>query len=227
MISFSHVYKTYDENRHALRDLNLTINPQDFIFLTGESGAGKTTLFRLLIHQERITTGKLIYNNNDMTQFKAKQIADYRKKIGIVFQDFKLVKELSIFENVALPLRIQKIKEIEIKKRVLEILISLEINELSSQFPDFVSGGEKQRIAIARAMVTNPDIVLADEPTGNLDKKNSDLVINLFEKLSDQGKTVIIVTHDENLVRRNEQRNNFRHVILEKGEIKNQRKMIL
>lgn len=220
MISFNHVYKTYNTNTHALRDLTMTINSDDFIFLTGDSGAGKTTLFKLLTLQEKITSGDLHFKGQNLISFNAFQIAKYRKSIGIVFQDFKLISELSLYDNVALPLKIQKKSKLEIKEKVEKIMSEFKIDHLAHQFPDFISGGEKQRVAIARAVVHEPRFVLADEPTGNLDRKNSDLIMSYFEKLSELGVTVLVATHDESLLKRNEHRSNYRHLVLSAGELK-------
>jgi cell division transport system ATP-binding protein len=220
MISFNHVYKTYNTNTHALRDLTMTIHSDDFIFLTGDSGAGKTTLFKLLTLQEKITSGDLLYKNQNLLAFNAFQIAKFRKSIGIVFQDFKLISELNLYDNVALPLKIQKKPKQEIKQKVEKIMNEFKIDHLAQQFPDFISGGEKQRVAIARAVVHEPNFVLADEPTGNLDRKNSDLIMSYFEKLSELGVTVLVATHDESVLKRNEHRKNYRHLILSAGELK-------
>lgn len=219
MITFNHVYKTYDTSTHALRNLTLKINSHDFIFLTGESGAGKTTLFKLLTLQEKVTTGDLVFKEKNLAQFSSSEIAAYRKKIGIVFQDFKLISEINVFDNIALPLRIQKTNEKIIKEAVVQILKTFNLSHIEKQFPDHLSGGEKQRVAIARAVVHKPEYILADEPTGNLDKKNSDLIMSYFEALGDQGITVVIATHDENLLKRNEHRKNFRHLVLSAGEL--------
>lgn len=218
MISFKHVYKTYDSDRHALRDISFNLNPSEIIFLTGPSGAGKTTLFKLLSLQEKISSGELSYKNQNLASYNLKEVADYRRQLGIVFQDFRLVPEMTIFENIAAPLKIQKYSSKEIQKRVSQVLERFNLDLYSTSYPDYISGGEKQRVAIARALVHKPSLLIADEPTGNLDRQNAEAVMALFKELSQDGVATMIATHDEALLK-NSVFKNARHVHLENGSI--------
>lgn len=218
MISFKHVYKTYDSDRHALRDISFDLNPSEIIFLTGPSGAGKTTLFKLLSLQEKISSGDLSYKNQTLSSYSLKEVANYRQKLGIVFQDFRLIPEMSIFDNIATPLRIQKLSNKEIQQRVSEVLERFSLATYANSYPDYISGGEKQRVAIARAIVHKPTLLIADEPTGNLDRQNAEAVMSLFKELSKEGVAAMIATHDEALLKANSYKN-ARHIHLESGSI--------
>lgn len=215
LITFKHVYKTYDNDRHALRDVSFSLNKNELIFLTGESGAGKTTLFKLISAQEKITSGELNYNSQKINELNISQKSDYRKKIGIIFQDFRLIKDLNIFDNIAIPLQILKKSKKEISLNVLAILEQLNLKDYSKSFPEHISGGEKQRVAIARALVHQPEIIIADEPTGNLDRKNAEQIMTIFKGLSSKGVAVLIATHDESFLKVK----NARHIELSSGQI--------
>lgn len=219
MISLKHVYKTYDSDRHALRDISFSLNSQELIFLTGPSGAGKTTLFKLLSLQEKTSSGELSCHNKSMSDFNLKQMVEYRRKLGIVFQDFRLMTELNIFDNIAVPLKIQKYSKKEISFAVESVLERFGLAEHAKSFPDYISGGEKQRVAIARAIVHKPDLLIADEPTGNLDRKNALSVLSIFQDLSAQGVAVMIATHDEEFLKSTSSRTSIRQIHLDAGQV--------
>lgn len=202
MISFSHAYKTYTGGISALKDVNLEIGKGEFVFLTGPSGAGKTTLFRLISAYDKATSGQINICGYNLEEIKINQIAYFRRKIGVVYQDFRLLKSRTIFENVALPLEIRGEKPSYIEKRVHDILEQVSLNFKADQFPDQLSGGEQQRVSIARALVHHPGVLIADEPTGNLDPALSEEIMDLLDKVNAQGTTVFVATHDHEMVRR-------------------------
>lgn len=206
MIEFSHVYKTYPGSVHALKNIHLSIDKGEFVFITGPSGAGKTTLFRMISAFDLVTSGKLQVAGFDLTKIPAAHVAEFRRRIGVVFQDFKLLKNLSVFENVALPLKIRGDREAQIRRRVGEVLESVGLSGKFDQFPEVLSGGEQQRTAIARALVHQPGVLIADEPTGNLDPKLSEEIMDLLEKVSAQGTTILVATHDHEMVKRRHKR---------------------
>lgn len=201
MIELSHVYKTYAGPVHALKNIDLKIEKGEFVFLTGPSGAGKTTLFRMISAYDRATSGNLIVGNTEVGRLTADQVPFYRRKIGVVFQDFRLLKDKTVFDNVALPLQIRGDRPQAIKSRVSDVLDMLGLGRKSDQLPEFLSGGEQQRTAIARAIVHQPALLIADEPTGNLDPALSREIMDLFERICAQGTTIFLATHDHSLVK--------------------------
>ena len=215
MIHFHHVYKTYAGSQpiHALKDVTIDINKGDFVFITGPSGAGKTTLFKLLSAYDKPTSGKIQVANYRLDEISAKEVPFYRRKIGMVFQDFKLLKDYTLLENVALPLKILGVKSSVATERVLEILDVVGLKDRFDYFPEQISGGEKQRVAIARALIHQPEILIADEPTGNLDPKLSNEIMDLFERINAQGTTLFVATHDHDMVKRKSKK----HVIIKDG----------
>jgi cell division transport system ATP-binding protein len=215
MIDFSHVYKTYPGPVHALRNIDLKINKGEFVFLTGPSGAGKTTLFKMLSAFDRATSGQLQVAGFDLTKISAKDVAFFRRRIGVVFQDFKLLNQRSVFDNVALPLLVRGDRPHLVEKKVYDILEQVGLTHRAHFLPETLSGGEQQRTAIARAVVSQPGILIADEPTGNLDPQLSHDIMDLFERVSAQGTTVFIATHDHELVRAR----NKRHLKIENGTL--------
>jgi cell division transport system ATP-binding protein len=215
MIEFRHVYKTYAGPTHALKDVNFKVEKGEFIFLTGPSGAGKTTLFRMLSAFDRPTSGQVFVGQNEVSLLHAKSLPFFRSRIGVVFQDFRLLKTHTVFENVALPLRVRSTKQNQIDRRVEEVLEQVGLGTKRDQLPEILSGGEQQRVAIARAMIHRPGLLIADEPTGNLDPEKSEEIIDLLEDLCDQGTTVIIATHDHNMVARRKKR----RINLYQGEV--------
>ncbi len=202
MIEFSHLYKSYDKKIHALKDINLKIESGEFVFLIGPSGAGKSTFFKMITGYDQPTSGKITVGNFNLNDIKEKDLSAYRRKLGIVFQDFKLLPDRTVYENVCLPLKIQKHHESFIEKRALEVLDLVGLSEKIEQFPEYLSGGEQQRTAIARAIIHQPGVLIADEPTGNLDPEMGSKIIDVFEKVCAQGTTVVIATHDHELVKR-------------------------
>lgn len=215
MITFSHLYKTYPGPVHALKNVDLNIESGEFVFLTGPSGAGKTTLFKMLCAFDKPTSGLLKVAGFDLSNLNQKTVAEYRRKIGVVFQDFKLLKDRTVFENVALPLRVRGDRPEMIKRRVREVLEQVGLTNKQDQYPEFISGGEQQRTAIARALIHQPGVLIADEPTGNLDPQLSQEIMDLLERVCAQGTTVFVATHDHAMV---EQRKK-RVIRLEGGQI--------
>ncbi len=199
MIEFSHVYKNYDKN-YILRDLNFTVNKGEFIFITGPSGAGKTTTLKMLIALESPSHGAVKFLGTELQDLKPRDIPFLRRKIGFVFQDFKLLPNRTVFQNVALGLEVSGIFGDVIIKNVSEILKAVELYTKKDEFPLSLSGGEQQRVAIARALVQNPQVLLADEPTGNLDEETSRIIIDIIKSFNNKGTTVMLATHDKNLI---------------------------
>ncbi len=200
MIELKHIYKTYGGDRHSLRDLSFTIKQGEFVFLVGPSGAGKTTLFKLISAYENSSSGDLIVSGHDLKTLRTGQVPFFRRQIGFVFQNYKLLKNKSVYENIELPLVIMGEKENIRKEKVLAIIDKVGLQDHADQFPDFLSGGEQQRVAIARALVHEPKLIIADEPTGNLDPALSDSIMRLFYEFSKTGTTFLVATHDHRLL---------------------------
>ena len=200
MIHLENVSKTYETGSKAVRDLNLHIEAGEFVFIVGNSGSGKSTLIKLLLKELEPTSGSIVVDGLDITRMKKRKIPMYRRKIGVVFQDFRLLKDRSIYENVAFAQRVIAAPGREIKRRVPEILNMVGLAGKYKSYPRQLSGGEQQRVAIARALVNRPGILLADEPTGNLDPSNSWEIMNLLDEVNRQGTTVVVVTHNREIV---------------------------
>lgn len=206
MIELSHIYKTYPGPVHALRDINLKIEAGEFVYLTGPSGAGKSTLFRMISAFDVMTSGKAQVAGFDLATMTKNKVAEYRRRIGVVFQDFKLLKNRTVAENISLPLILRNENAHHVHTKVLEMAERTGLADKLDQFPDVLSGGEQQRVAIARALIHKPGLLIADEPTGNLDPQRSEEIIDLFEKACAQGTTVVVATHDHALVGRRHKR---------------------
>lgn len=216
MILLDRVTKTYGKTtKPALNRISLHVEPKEFVILVGTSGAGKSTLLRLLTREEKPTTGKIVVGGIDYDSLKDKHIPLLRRKIGVVFQDFKLLPQRTVFENIAFALEIAGMTNREIKTTVPRIIELVGLNGKEKNFPHQLSGGERQRVAIARAMVRQPKILIADEPTGNLDPKHSWEIIRLLEKINRYGTTVILTTHNVEIVNKLKRR----VVVLEHGKI--------
>lgn len=200
VIRFENVIKKFSPNITALQDIDLKINGGEFVFLVGPSGAGKSTLLKLLTREYLPTSGKVFVGDIDVGKIKGGEISKYRRRIGFVFQDFKLLDDKTVFENVALALEVRDFAENEIEKETERILKLFEIWDRKNLFPNQLSGGEAQRTAIARAMIGKPDILVADEPTGDLDPDTSWGVIQLLNEINSWGTTVIMATHNAEIV---------------------------
>jgi len=202
MIQFDNISKTYPGGTIALNNVSFSLASGEMAFLTGHSGAGKSTLLKLMTLMEVATTGKLIINGADLNQVKYKEIPYFRRQIGMIFQNHNLLMDRTVYDNVALPLVIEGVSHKETKKRVEAALEKVHLSSKIKSYPSMLSGGEQQRVGIARAIVNKPPVLLADEPTGNLDPKLSLEIIKLFEELNDVGITVLIATHDLGLIAR-------------------------
>ena len=215
MIKLSHIYKIYSQSTQALSDVSLNIDKGEFVYLTGPSGAGKTTLFKLITCYDQPTSGNLEVAGYDLKKVTAREVPLVRRRIGVVFQDFKLLKNRSVIENVVLPLEIFKMKKAESLSRVHEMLDQVGLKYKGGYFPEQLSGGEQQRVAIARALISKPGLLIADEPTGNLDQVLSEEIMELFAKINAQGTTVVIATHNVSFINKG----NRRVLRLDKGRL--------
>jgi cell division transport system ATP-binding protein len=202
VIEAQNLSKAYGRGVYALRDLSLRVDKGEFVFLTGPSGAGKSTLLRLLLRQEAPTDGQLVVAGRNLATLTARQIQSYRRSVGFVFQDFKLLRGKTVLENVAFVPRVLGIPLSQQQRRTFQVLKWVGLQHRMTAYPLELSGGEQQRIAIARALVNDPAIILADEPTGNLDPDLSLEIMNLFREINARGTTVLVATHDRELIRR-------------------------
>ena len=201
MIETQSVAKTYGRGMYALRDVNLKIDKGDFVFLTGPSGAGKSTLLRLLLLEERPSEGQIIVGGRDLSELSRDKVQAYRRTVGFVFQDFKLIARKTVFENVSFALRVLGQPVEQQRRRTYQVLKWVGLQHRLNALPEELSGGEQQRVAIARALVNEPHLVLADEPTGNLDPDLSLEIMNLFRDINARGTTVLVATHDRELIK--------------------------
>jgi cell division transport system ATP-binding protein len=215
MIQMFHVYKYYGKDHVALDDINLKIEKGEFVFLVGSSGAGKSTLLKLMICEERAEQGQILIGGKNISRLNENQVPFLRRNIGFVFQDFKLIRRKTVYENIALPLEIVGAPGGEIRKRVQEVLKMVQLEHRRNQFPQFLSGGEQQRVAIARALINRPSLLLADEPTGNLDEFLSVEIMDLLKNIHISGTTVIVATHNQHLMTKMGKRT----IVLQKGKI--------
>jgi cell division transport system ATP-binding protein len=201
VIQFFHVSKRFDKQSVALQDVSFNIGKGEFVFLTGASGAGKSTLLRLILRQVRPTEGQIIVNGRNLAAIKRKQLPWFRREIGMVFQDFKLIERMTVYENLAFILTVLGVPGREHRQRAMNALRAVNLHQKMNSYPLQLSGGEQQRVAIARALINDPMIVIADEPTGNLDPDMSREIVQMFIDANLRGSTMFIATHDRELIR--------------------------
>ena len=207
MVNFEHVSMEYKKGgRLALEDVNFQAKPGEFVFLLGHSGAGKSTLLKLILREILPTEGKVYVNGNDIAALKKHKIPYIRRQMGIIFQDFRLIPSMTVYENVAFAMHVTNIAKKEIDDRVPYMLELVHLEDKANSYPDYLSGGEQQRVAVARALAHAPKLVIADEPTGNIDPELSLEMMELLERVSKMGITVLVVTHEHELVHRFNQR---------------------
>lgn len=208
MIQMKNVYKKYPNGIVALNGINVEIKQGEFVYIVGPSGAGKSTFIKMMYREERPTSGHMLVNGVDLAKIKRKNVPILRRQIGVVFQDFKLLPRLNVYENVAFALEVIEEKPESIRKRVLEVLDMVGLKHKARMFPRELSGGEQQRISVARSIVNKPKVVIADEPTGNLDPETSWDIMNLFERINASGTTILMATHNREIV------NTMRHRVI-------------
>ncbi len=201
MIRLDHVSKSYEAGKPALEDVTIHIDPGEFVFVVGDSGSGKSTLIRLLLKELEPTKGKIYINGQDLKKVTHKKVPMYRRNVGVVFQNFRLLPDRNVYENVAFAMKVVECSNREIKKKVPTILSLVGLAAKYRSKPSQLSGGEQQRVAIARALVNEPKIILADEPTGNLDSDNTWEIMRLLDEINQRGTTVVVVTHNMEIVR--------------------------
>ena len=202
MIEISNVCKTYEAGNKALRNVSITIGDGEFVFIMGRSGSGKSTLMKLLLKEVEPTSGKIVVNDMNLGKMPRHYVPKYRRRLGMVFQDFRLLRDRTVYENVAFAQRVIGVSTRRIKESVPAILQMDGLSAKYKMFPQQLSGGEQQRVAIARALINRPEVLLADEPTGNLDSQNADEIMRLLEEINRMGTTVVVVTHSEEIVAR-------------------------
>lgn len=215
MIVLENVTKKFGSGAFGLSDVTFTIEKGEFAFLVGPTGSGKTTIFRLLIREMLPTHGSIVVNNWNIVKLPGKKVPELRKRVGVVFQDLKLLPDRTVFENTALPLELSGVKPKDAKKRVDEVLEVVGISEHANKFPIQLSGGERQRAAIARALILSPEILLADEPTGDLDEDTAWEIVTLLKNINESGTTIIMATHSKDIVKKL----NKRVIELNKGSL--------
>lgn len=216
MIQCTHVYKRYKNGTNALYDINLSVDQGEFVYVIGPTGSGKSTLIKLMDAEEMCTKGNVKVVGIDVGELSKRQIPIYRRNIGVVFQDYKLLPHLTVFENIAYALEVIGMKKAQIRKRTIEVMKVVGLSEKGNSFPKELSGGQQQRVAIARAIANHPKVLIADEPTGNLDPAKSDEIMDLLEEINQRyGTTVVMVTHDITLVNKYRKRT----IVLEQGHI--------
>lgn len=202
MIEISNVCKTYETGNKALRNVSITIGDGEFVFIMGRSGSGKSTLMKLLLKEVEPTSGKIVVNDMNLGKMPRHYVPKYRRRLGMVFQDFRLLSDRTVYENVAFAQRVIGVSTRRIKESVPAMLQMVGLSAKYKMFPQQLSGGEQQRVAIARALINRPEVLLADEPTGNLDSQNADEIMRLLEEINRMGTTVVVVTHSEEIVAR-------------------------
>lgn len=215
MIEFRNVSKVYNKNVKALTNVNINIDKGEFVFLVGPSGAGKSTFIKMLLKEVEPSTGNIVMGNEDLSKIKRRQIPYHRRKIGMVFQDFRLIPTLNVYENVAFAMRVVGASAKEIRKRVPMVLSLVGLSNKYKMFPTELSGGEQQRVSIARAIVNNPKVLIADEPTGNLDPETAKEIMELIDDINKAGTTVVMATHAKEIVNSMKKR----VIAIDKGEV--------
>jgi cell division transport system ATP-binding protein len=215
MIEMQDVWKTYPDGTHAVRGITLKVDRNEFVYIVGPSGAGKSTFMKMVYREERPTKGQIFVNGVNLVSLKQRKIPYVRRHIGVIFQDFRLLPKLTIFENIAFAMEVIEAPKRVIKKRTMEVLELVKLKDKAGSFPNQLSGGEQQRIAIARAIVNNPAVIIADEPTGNLDPDTSWGIMKLLEEINYRGTTIMMATHNKEMV------NTFRKrvIAIEKGMV--------
>ncbi|MEH7142939.1 cell division ATP-binding protein FtsE, partial [Priestia megaterium] len=200
MIEMQNVYKTYPNGVKAINGISIKINQGEFAYIVGPSGAGKSTFIKMMYREEKPSSGNIIVNGANVAKIKDSKVPIFRRHIGVVFQDFKLLPKLTVYENIAFALEVIEQSPEEIKKRVLEVLELVKLKGKMDSFPDELSGGEQQRVSIARSIVNSPKVVIADEPTGNLDPETSWEIMDIFEEINKRGTTILMATHNREIV---------------------------
>ena len=200
MIEMQDIWKTYKNGTHALRGINVKVDRNEFVFVVGPSGAGKSTFMKLIYREERPTKGQIFVNGFNLEKLKQRKIPYVRRNIGVIFQDFRLLPKLTVFENVAFAMEVIEAPRKTIRKRTMEVLELVRLKDKASSLPSQLSGGEQQRVAIARAIVNNPAVIIADEPTGNLDPDTSWDIMKLLEEINFRGTTIVMATHNKEIV---------------------------
>ena len=202
MIEFSGVYKKYANGTEALKDVNIHIEDGEFVYIVGASGAGKSTFLKLIMREETATAGEVIVNNFKLSRLKRRHIPYLRRTMGVVFQDFRLINTMTVFDNVGFAMRVTGTSRREIRNRVRYVLRLVGLLDKAHRFPPELSGGEQQRVGLARALVNNPSLIIADEPTGNVDPERAKDIVELLTEINRRGTTVLMVTHEMSLVNR-------------------------
>ncbi|WDL84898.1 cell division ATP-binding protein FtsE [Priestia aryabhattai] len=200
MIEMQNVYKTYPNGVKAINGISIKINQGEFAYIVGPSGAGKSTFIKMMYREEKPSSGNIIVNGANVAKIKDSKVPIFRRHIGVVFQDFKLLPKLTVYENIAFALEVIEQSPEEIKKRVLEVLELVKLKGKMDSFPDELSGGEQQRVSIARSIVNSPKVVIADEPTGNLDPETSWEIMDIFKEINKRGTTILMATHNREIV---------------------------
>jgi len=220
MIEFKNVCHSYKNGVQTLKDVNFTIEDGEFVFIVGPSGAGKSTIIKLLMAEQKLQTGEITVGDFQLSKIRRNKIPKLRRNMGVVFQDFRLIENKTVFQNIAFAMEVMGKSDKEIRSRVKFLLDVIGLPHKANKFPNELSGGEKQRVAFARALINSPQIIIADEPTGNVDPVMSMEIMNLFSIINQQGVTVVVVTHEKELV------NNFnkRVITLKQGSVVSDRK---
>ncbi len=215
MILFDRVSKIYPDGSVALDDVSFSVEPGEFVSIVGPSGAGKTTLLKLFLAEERPTTGAIVFKDTDVHKLRRREIDNFRRNVGMIFQDFRLLPNKTVYENIAFTMEVSGRTDEEIEQDVPHVLDLVDLSNKIWNFPQELSGGEKQRVAIARAVVNEPDIIIADEPTGNLDPVNTYDIVQILKRINDLGTTVILSTHNKGII----DSLNKRVIAMDKGRI--------